>query len=505
MAVTVSDKLDIGQVDTAALDEAELFLRKNNISNGYVQELLSDDQEVKKLVRKVDLVVLPLLAGTFLMQYIDKQALSYAAVFDLFTDTGITQTQYSWFGSMFYFAYLVAEYPWTALAQRTRMGKVIAGCVVAWGSVLMATAACTSFNGLAACRFLLGFFEAPITPCFMMIVGMWYTRREQPFRAGLFYSCNGVGSMIGGVLSYAIGQVKTFPVWKAIFLLCGGITVIWGIVLFIWLPDNIITARHFTTQEKATLIGRGRQGRTGILSHSIKGYQIKEALLDPQVWLLTLFMLLNEIINGGMSNFGKLIIKGLVHDPLETTALGIPQGAFQIFFILSGTFLASKLKNARTYVMMGYMIPTIIGVSLMWKLDRKENKVGVLLGYYITGSFVSALVVALQMPASNLGGYTKRVTGTAIVFAAYCVGNIIGPHAFLAEESPLYPTGCKVILGCAGGQAVVACLLRMLLTRRNKKRDEAATAAGDAFEEVEGDEVATDLTDLENPRFRYVL
>ena len=173
MGVVVSDKLGVGQVETAELDEAELFLRKNNISNGYVQELLSDDQEVKRLVRKVDMVVLPLLAGTFLMQFIDKQALSYAAVFDLFTDTGITQTQYSWFGSLFYFAYLVAEYPWTALAQRTRMGKVVAGCVVAWGSVLMATAACTSFSGLAACRFFLGFFEAPITPCFMMIVGMW--------------------------------------------------------------------------------------------------------------------------------------------------------------------------------------------------------------------------------------------------------------------------------------------------------------------------------------------
>lgn len=173
MGVTVSNKPSIGQVDTAELDEAELFLCKNNISNDYVNELLSDDQEVKKLVRKVDLVVLPLLAGTYLMQYIDKQALSYAAVFDLFTDTGITQTQYSWFGSMFYFAYLVAEYPWTTLAQRTRMGKVVSGCVVAWGSVLMATAACSSFSGLAACRFLLGFFEAPITPCFMMIVGMW--------------------------------------------------------------------------------------------------------------------------------------------------------------------------------------------------------------------------------------------------------------------------------------------------------------------------------------------
>jgi hypothetical protein len=38
---------------------------------------------------------------------------------------------------------------------------------------------------------------APITPCFMMIVAMWYLRQEQPFRAGCFYCCNGIGSMVG--------------------------------------------------------------------------------------------------------------------------------------------------------------------------------------------------------------------------------------------------------------------------------------------------------------------
>ncbi|KAI9332465.1 hypothetical protein DFJ73DRAFT_781241 [Zopfochytrium polystomum] len=50
------------------------------------------------------------------------------------------------------------------------------------------------------------------------------------------------------------------------------------------------------------------------------------------------------------------------------------------------------------------------------------------------------------MPAANLAGYTKRMKGTAAVFLAVCIGNIVGPHAFLAEEASTYPTGCKVIL-----------------------------------------------------------
>jgi hypothetical protein len=328
-------------------------------------------------------------------------------------------------------------------------------------------------------------------------------RHEQPFRAGIFYSCNGIGAMVGGILSYGIGQIDSFPVWKAIFLLCGGITVVWGVVLFMFLPDNIITAKQFSIRDRAILVARGKIGRTGIISRHIKWPQVYEALLDPQVWLLFLFTLLNEVINGGIANFGKLIIKGLVKDSLRATALGIPLGAFQVFWILSGTFIASRFKNVRTFVMMAYLIPTIIGLALLWKLDRNDHKVGVLFAYYISGAYVTSLVVTLQMPAANLGGYTKRTTGTAIVFAAYCVGNIIGPHAFLDSEAPIYQTGCKVAMSCAIGQFVLAYILRLLLIYRNKQRDAAQTAVPSA--ESIAEESLSDLTDFENPRFRYVL
>ncbi|WQF86905.1 Putative major facilitator superfamily, MFS transporter superfamily [Colletotrichum destructivum] len=486
------------------LDESAAFLYENNITDEYLAELVNDKEMNRRLVRKIDLTILPLLAGTYVLQYIDKQALSYAAVFDLFDSTGVTQTQYSWFASIFYLAYLVAEYPWVYVAQKTRMGKVVAGCVLSWGSVLMITAACSNFPGLAVCRFFLGAFEAPITTCFMMMVSMWYVRAEQPFRAGIFYCCNGVGSMLGGILSYGIGQISGFPVWKAVFMICGGITVIWGGVLLFFLPDSILSAKRFTLEERALLVGRARLARTGVLNKTIKWYQVKEACLDPQVWLLTLFVLLNEVINGGVANFGKLIIKGLVSDPLLTTALGIPQGAFQVFWILSGTYTATRFRNHRTTVMAVWLIPTIIGCCMIWKLDRTHYKIGVLFGYYLIGCFVASLVLALQMPATNLGGYTKRITASAIVFTAYCVGNVIGPHAFLAREAPLYQTGCKVILACSAAQMVIAVSLRMMLIRRNKARDAAAAAAGHA-PDAEHEDEGVDLTDMENPNFRYVL
>ncbi|KAI0601193.1 major facilitator superfamily domain-containing protein [Biscogniauxia sp. FL1348] len=483
------------------LDEAELFLQQHDIPRSRLAELMADEVAMKKLMRKVNWTLMPLLCGTYLLQYVDKQALSYSAVFDLFTSTGMTNDQYSWMASIFYFAYLVAEWPASYLVQRLPTGRVVGAFVVTWGTIMLCTAAAKNFAGLAVCRFLLGVFEAVITPSFMLIVSQWFTREEQPARAGLFYCFNGFGSMFGGILFYAVGQAKGWDVWRIIYVLCGGLTVSWGVMLYFFLPDNIMNAKRYTIEERAMIIARTSRNRTGVFSRQIKMSQIKEVFTDAQIWLLFFYVLLNECVNGGIANFSKLIVKGFTHDALLTTAYGIPYGACTALFMFTGPWAASKLKNFRTIVMMLWLLPTLVAVCLFWKLPR-SNHGGLLTGYYICASFIGSLIVALQMPASNVAGYTKRTTATAFVFLAYCVGNIIGPHAFLSEEAPIYQTGCQLIIGCTAGQFTIAVCLRLLLIRRNKARDESDRAAG-IVAGGEEEELMQDLTDFENPRFRY--
>ena len=151
------------------LDEANLYLRQHNITPEYTAELLEDPIANKKVSRKVDMLLLPLLCGTFFLQYIDKQAISYSAVFDLFETTGITGDQYSWLASIFYFAYLFAEWPSAYLAQHFPTGRVVSTYCFCWGSVMLLTAATHNFVGFAAMRFLLGVFESVVTPAFMMV------------------------------------------------------------------------------------------------------------------------------------------------------------------------------------------------------------------------------------------------------------------------------------------------------------------------------------------------
>lgn len=55
-----------------------------------------DPLEEKKLVRKIDLMILPLLAVCYVFFYIDKTTLSYAAIFDIDEDLKLKGNQYNW-------------------------------------------------------------------------------------------------------------------------------------------------------------------------------------------------------------------------------------------------------------------------------------------------------------------------------------------------------------------------------------------------------------------------
>lgn len=66
-----------------------------------------DPDEERRLVRKIELIILPYLAVCYAFFYIDKTTLSYAALFGIQEDLHLHGTQYSWLSSIFYFGFLV--------------------------------------------------------------------------------------------------------------------------------------------------------------------------------------------------------------------------------------------------------------------------------------------------------------------------------------------------------------------------------------------------------------
>jgi hypothetical protein len=54
------------------------------------------------------------------------------------------------------------------------------------------------------------------------------------------------------------------------------------------------------------------------------------------------------------------------------------------------------------------------------------------------GAYSAGIPITLSIIASNVAGYTKKTTVSAIMFIGYCTGNIIGPFLFFSDEAPVY-------------------------------------------------------------------
>lgn len=131
-----------------------------------------DPAEEKKLVRKIDLMILPYLAVCYAFFYIDKTTLSYAAIFGIREDLHLHGTQYNWLSSIFYFGFLAWAFPTNFLMQRYPIGKYLGFNIFLWGALLMCQAAATNFTTLAVLRALSGAAEACSDPSFMIITSV---------------------------------------------------------------------------------------------------------------------------------------------------------------------------------------------------------------------------------------------------------------------------------------------------------------------------------------------
>lgn len=88
---------------------------------------------------------------------------------------------------------------------------------------------------------------------------------------GIWYSANGLGISLGGLLGYGIGQIKgALASWRYEFIIIGAACSVWGIVIFLFMPDNILKARFLNEREKRIAIERLKENQTGVENKHLK-------------------------------------------------------------------------------------------------------------------------------------------------------------------------------------------------------------------------------------------
>ncbi|KAF7596897.1 hypothetical protein BBP40_011942 [Aspergillus hancockii] len=486
--------------------ERETSIAKD-VDLGLVLGVNATPKQERKVLLKLDLILIPLMGICYMMQYMDKLALSQATLFNLREDLNLKGPEYAWTSAIFYFGYFTWSWPSSYLIVRLPIGKYLSASVFVWGGVLLCHAAAKNFGGLMAARFFLGVGEAAIAPGFALITGMFYKREEQPARQAAWFLGNCISTIIGGVVAYGIGTITVHAItsWQLLFLFLGAITAGISFFLIVLLPDSPQKAIFLTEAERPIAVQRTLSNKTGMMDcGEFKWNQAWLALRDPQTWFLVLYTFSVNLCNGGITSFSSIIIKGFGFSQLKSLIMQMPLGAAQVVFLVLTAGVATFIPNTRILGMIFNTTVSMAGMVLVWKLDE-DNQKGRLTGLALGAVFAVNIPLSLSIISSNVAGFTKRSTTSALLFVAYCVGNIVGPQFFVDSEEPHYPTGMKAaISGLALGAFFLICLLAYYIIE-NKRRDAVYGLPSDLTETEERMQGLSNKTDLEIESFRYVM
>lgn len=115
----------------------------------------------------------------------------------------------------------------------------------------------------------------------------------------------------------------------------------------------------------------------------------------------------------------------------------MPSGAAQLIFLLISSGIATYVKSTRIIMMIVNCLVSMVGYLLVYRLSE-DARVAKMTGLCLGAVFAANIPLSLSLITSNVGGMTKKSTVSAMLFIAYCVGNIVGPQFYLASEEPTY-------------------------------------------------------------------
>lgn len=457
-------------------------------------------EEERTVVRKIDTHVLPIMCLVFFCQYLDKQVLSYTAVFGLKTDLNLKGNQYSWLTSGFYLAQVLSQF-WNSYALSKFPIKYVTGIsVIVWGGICMCLAAPNNFSGFLAVRVLLGFAEGAVQPSFVIITSLYYRKKEHAIRTAYWISCNAIAQIVGNFLVYGISKNSsiTLATWKVTFLIAGGLTILVGGLFYFLVPFQPGSAYFLTEREreiaKARILMESDRGE----KQSFSLDQLRESFDFD--WITISAFLFGFLITAtsGPIIFASLYLLNMGYDKYQVVKYGLPAGAIQLVCIWMGVAATRVLPNERCFIIMGLILVPLVGNVVLLSLPA-SNHWGGIVGAWLGSCISSFMSVFLSLIASNTRGNTRKSIVNNVFFIGYSVAAIVYPQWWNYTNDPTFRIGLSVDVAFWVLLEAIVLFYRFWCIRENKRRDRLE----DEGSVPERDSQA-DLTDKDDLHHRYM-
>lgn len=238
----------------------------------------------------------------------------------------------------------------------------------------------------------------------------------------VWYSASGFIATISPLINYGLGHINgSLSPWRYMFLVGGVLTILWAVIILLYLPPDPIRAKGFNERERYIAVARLRVNNAGVRNTHFKAAHARELLVDEKFWLVFGMALLSMVAAGPVNAFAPIIIAGFGYSTLNSLLLLMPAGAIAGLMILAATFIAYKVPRSRIWVIFVCQMITVLSALLLWLLPR-DALGGLLFALYILAGFTGGWGVIMGLTIANAAGYTKRMLASSGVYIGYCLG-----------------------------------------------------------------------------------
>ncbi|KXJ87595.1 major facilitator superfamily domain-containing protein [Microdochium bolleyi] len=429
----------------------------------------------KKLLRKIDLRLLPAVGVLYLLSFLDRSNVGNARIEGLLIDLSMTGEEYLTGLTLYFVGYVLFEIPCNIILKRTTPHFWLPTLTIAWGVVATLLGIVHNRDGFWAARFFLGVTESGLFPGVVYYFSMWYKRKERQYRIALFFSCASLAGAFGGVLAYGIGKMAGIVWergWRWIFLLEGIATVLVAFFAFGFIHNYPDTSKFITEEERAFIHQRLSADSDATNHEEFSWAAVKEALTDVNCWLYGLGFHTCSLPLYTLSLFLPLIISSLGYTAANAQLLTVPPYAFAFITTLTVSVLSEKYGQRAIFIA-GSAIFAAIGYAILLSNTNPTGRPGIsYLGtFFAAGGIYPATALVLSWPAINVSGQTKRGIANAMQISIGNLGAVLGTQLYRPADQPRYIVGHSFALGYLLMNVVVVGILGWRLKKENKRRE----------------------------------
>ncbi|KAF5864764.1 hypothetical protein ETB97_006609 [Aspergillus alliaceus] len=445
-----------------------------------------EEQEEKKLIRKIDLRVCTFACVTFFALQLDRGNIVQAMSDNMLDDLGMNTNDYNTGQTIFYLVFLFAELPSQLISKKIGPDRWIPIQMFCWSLIAAFQAFLSGKTSYFVCRALLGLFEGGFIPDTILFLSFWYKSKELPIRLSYFWVSYEGTSIISAFLAYGFLHVRRpdgTGGWRYLFAFEGLITGIIAIIAVFWMPASPTQTKGgfrgkdgwFNEREEKIMVNRvirDDPSKGGMHNRqAVTPKMLWEALCDYDMWPIYLLGLTWMIPNTPATSYITLQLKSLGFGTFETNLLTIPAYVIFIINLLVWTWISERFYQ-RLILGVGSMIWCLVLLIALETLPDNASPwarwiINVLL---IGAPYVHAIIVA--MTSRNAGTVRTRTVASAVYNMMVQTSSIIANNIYRENDKPYYRTGNKVLIALTVWSMAVFIGAKYYYMWRNKKNAE---------------------------------